>query len=154
MDLSPKDQLLTTDEILRLSELFVQEGITKIRLTGGEPLLRKDLQQIIGKNFFNFLLSLPLFLCMSLLALAALVSTWMGDRISMSISVDSPSDETLNQGPLALLLRRQYEFPFGIDKVHFLLFFFFCLFVWFFLVFFLETNAFLRVGGIRYFMKG
>ena len=30
----------------------------------------------------------------------------------MSISADSPSDETLNQGPLALLLRRQYEFPF------------------------------------------
>ena len=37
----------------------------------------------------------------------------MGDRISMSISVDSPSDETLNQGPLVLLLQQQYEFPFG-----------------------------------------
>ena len=32
----------------------------------------------------------------------------------MSISADSPSDETLNRGTLALLLRRQYEFPFGI----------------------------------------
>ena len=41
----------------------------------------------------------------------------MGDRISMPISTDSPSDETLNRGPLALLLRRQYEFPFGIDIV-------------------------------------
>ena len=39
----------------------------------------------------------------------------MGDRISMSIYVDRPSNETLNQGPLVLLLRRQYEFPFGID---------------------------------------
>ena len=37
----------------------------------------------------------------------------MGDRISMSISVDSPSVETLNRGPMALLLRRQYEFPFA-----------------------------------------
>ena len=36
-------------------------------------------------------------------------------RISMSISVDSTSDEILNQGPLALLLRRQYEFSFGIN---------------------------------------
>ena len=35
----------------------------------------------------------------------------MGDRISMLISVDSPSDKTLNRGPLVLLLRRQYEFP-------------------------------------------
>ena len=43
----------------------------------------------------------------------------MGDRCSMSISADSPWDETLNQGPLALLLRRQYEFPFGISIVQF-----------------------------------
>ena len=32
----------------------------------------------------------------------------------MSISADSPLDETLNRGPLALLLRRQYEFPLGL----------------------------------------
>ena len=37
----------------------------------------------------------------------------------MSISVNSPIDETLNRGPPALLLRRLYEFPFGIDKVQF-----------------------------------
>ena len=41
----------------------------------------------------------------------------MGDLIDMSISVDSPSDETLNGGSLALLLRRQYKFPFGINTV-------------------------------------
>ena len=46
----------------------------------------------------------------------------MGDRCGMSISVDSPSDETLNRGPLALLLRRQYEFPFGINIVQFSIF--------------------------------
>ena len=43
----------------------------------------------------------------------------MGDRCGMSISADSPSDETLNRGPLALLLRQQYEFPFGINIVQF-----------------------------------
>ena len=42
----------------------------------------------------------------------------------MSISADSPSDETLNRGPLALLLRRQYEFPFGINIVQFSIFFY------------------------------
>ena len=42
----------------------------------------------------------------------------MGDHCGMSISADSPS-ETLNRGPLALLLRRQYEFPFGINIVQF-----------------------------------
>ena len=43
----------------------------------------------------------------------------MGDRSGMSISADSPSDETLNRGLLALLLRRQYEFPSGINIVQF-----------------------------------
>ena len=38
-------------------------------------------------------------------ATVVLVSTSMGDSISMSISVDSPSDGTFNRGPLALLLR-------------------------------------------------
>ena len=41
----------------------------------------------------------------------------MGDRSGMSISADSPLDETLTRGSLALLLRRQYEFPFGINIV-------------------------------------
>ena len=40
----------------------------------------------------------------------------------MSISADSPSDKTLNRGPLALLLRRQYEFSFGINTVQFSIF--------------------------------
>ena len=48
VDLTPKEQLLSTEEILKLSELFVREGVTKIRLTGGEPLVRKDLPDIIG----------------------------------------------------------------------------------------------------------
>ena len=46
----------------------------------------------------------------------------MGDHSGMSTSADSPSDETLNLGPLALLLRRQYEFPFGINIVQFSVF--------------------------------
>ncbi|CAG5136430.1 unnamed protein product [Candidula unifasciata] len=45
--LSPKDHILTTVEILKLSRLFVSEGVTKIRLTGGEPLVRPDIHQII-----------------------------------------------------------------------------------------------------------
>lgn len=51
VELSPKDDMLTTQEILRLATLFAQHGITKIRLTGGEPTLRRDLAQIIGQLF-------------------------------------------------------------------------------------------------------
>ena len=44
---TPASQLMQTDEIRRLSEIFVSEGITKIRLTGGEPLVRKEADKII-----------------------------------------------------------------------------------------------------------
>lgn len=39
---SPRAHLLTTSEICLLSALFVSQGVTKIRLTGGEPTVRKD----------------------------------------------------------------------------------------------------------------
>jgi cyclic pyranopterin phosphate synthase len=42
-----KDQLLTFEEIIRLSRVFAQMGVDKIRLTGGEPLVRKDLHVLI-----------------------------------------------------------------------------------------------------------
>ena len=48
VSLSHKDQLLTNDEVFRISKLFVENGVTKIRLTGGEPLIRKDFVNIVG----------------------------------------------------------------------------------------------------------
>jgi len=41
--LSPQKELLTTPEIIMLSSLFVSQGVTKIRLTGGEPTVRRDI---------------------------------------------------------------------------------------------------------------
>jgi len=41
--LSPASSMLTTPEIAYLSALFVSQGVTKIRLTGGEPTIRKDI---------------------------------------------------------------------------------------------------------------
>jgi molybdenum cofactor biosynthesis enzyme MoaA len=46
--LTPNDKILTSDEIIHLARLFVNEGVTKIRLTGGEPTVRRDLVSIIG----------------------------------------------------------------------------------------------------------
>jgi molybdenum cofactor biosynthesis enzyme MoaA len=53
VQLTPKQKLLTADEILRLARLFVDQGVTKIRLTGGEPTLRKDLLEIVRKSFLR-----------------------------------------------------------------------------------------------------
>jgi cyclic pyranopterin phosphate synthase len=44
----PKDELLSFEEITRLVTVFARAGVTKIRITGGEPLLRRDLPTLIG----------------------------------------------------------------------------------------------------------
>ena len=43
-----RDEILTFEEITRLAHIFVNHGVRKIRLTGGEPLLRRDLHLLIG----------------------------------------------------------------------------------------------------------
>ena len=45
----PKDEILTFEEIARLARLFVGAGVNKLRITGGEPLLRVDLPNLIGQ---------------------------------------------------------------------------------------------------------
>jgi len=46
--LTAQHNLLTTDEVICLAELFVKQGVTKICFTGGEPTIRKDRCNIIG----------------------------------------------------------------------------------------------------------
>ncbi|MDX1531740.1 MAG: radical SAM protein, partial [Rhodothermales bacterium] len=40
--LRPQEHLLTTDEIVQLARVLVEGGVAKVRLTGGEPLVRRD----------------------------------------------------------------------------------------------------------------
>jgi len=42
-----KDQVLSFEEIIRLSKIFVSLGVNKIRITGGEPLVRKNVSHLI-----------------------------------------------------------------------------------------------------------
>ncbi len=46
--LLPSDHYMRAEEILALAEVFVGLGVRKIRLTGGEPLVRKDFDQILN----------------------------------------------------------------------------------------------------------
>ena len=46
--LARKETILTFEEIAYLSDIFVSLGIEKIRLTGGEPLIRRDVPQLVG----------------------------------------------------------------------------------------------------------
>jgi GTP 3',8-cyclase len=44
----PRDEILTFEEITRLVRAFVTLGVRKVRLTGGEPLIRRDLDRLVG----------------------------------------------------------------------------------------------------------
>jgi GTP 3',8-cyclase len=44
----PRADILTFEEIARLVDVFADLGVDKVRLTGGEPLLRKDLPRLVG----------------------------------------------------------------------------------------------------------
>jgi cyclic pyranopterin phosphate synthase len=47
--IAPREQMLSYEEIEYLAEIFVSLGIEKIRLTGGEPMMRRDIETIIEK---------------------------------------------------------------------------------------------------------
>lgn len=43
----PKDELLSFEELTRIAKVYAQLGVKKVRFTGGEPLLRRDLPDLI-----------------------------------------------------------------------------------------------------------
>ncbi|WP_298399109.1 GTP 3',8-cyclase MoaA [Sphingobium sp.] len=49
MQFLPKNQVLTLEEIALLADLFIARGIDKIRLTGGEPLVRRDIGDLVRR---------------------------------------------------------------------------------------------------------
>ena len=49
----PKDELLTFEEIAHFVRVAVTLGVTKVRLTGGEPLMRRDLHKLVAMLFEN-----------------------------------------------------------------------------------------------------
>jgi molybdenum cofactor biosynthesis protein A len=49
IQLSPRSHIMNYDEVFSIAKTFVDNGVTKIRLTGGEPLVRKDAEIILRK---------------------------------------------------------------------------------------------------------
>src|SRR5919202_4334852 len=48
LDWLPKQQILSYEEIARLTRIFVEMGVESVRLTGGEPLVRRDLPTLVA----------------------------------------------------------------------------------------------------------
>lgn len=98
-EFTPASQLMQLDEIEALATLFVKNGVNKIRLTGGEPLVRKDADQIILA-----LSKLPVHLTMTTngLRLDHFIHTFKKAKLrSLNISLD-----TLQREKFILLTRR------------------------------------------------
>src|SRR5438132_2327780 len=89
-----RDQLLSFEEIERLARAFVRHGVRKIRLTGGEPLVRRGIEELVG-----LLAQIPELEDLTLTTNGALLASKAQalhdaglDRIT--VSLDSLDDET------------------------------------------------------------
>ena len=103
----PRDQILDYEEIARLAEICHRLGVGKIRITGGEPLLRRDLARLI--ELLRRLPDVDLALTTNgaLLARQAEALAAAGlDRVT--VSLDSLDDE---------IFRRMNDVDFPVDRV-------------------------------------
>jgi GTP 3',8-cyclase len=93
----PQAELLTFEEITRLARISISLGVTKIRLTGGEPLLRRDVEELVRMLArLDGLTDLTLTTNGSLLARKAEVLASAGLH-RVSVSLDSLDDDTFAQ---------------------------------------------------------
>ncbi|SFL66394.1 GTP 3',8-cyclase MoaA [Rugamonas rubra] len=97
----PHGALLSFEEITRLARLFIAHGVEKIRLTGGEPLLRKNIERLVGmlaelKTVHGRPLDLTLTTNASLLAQKAQSLKDAGLR-RVTVSLDSLDDATFKR---------------------------------------------------------
>lgn len=96
-EFAPKGELLTYEEISRLAELFVRLGVTKIRITGGEPLLRTNLDHLVGRlSSINGIEDLTLTTNGYLLASQAALLKEAG-LSRVTVSLDSLDDDIFGQ---------------------------------------------------------
>ncbi|KAK4632878.1 Molybdenum cofactor biosynthesis protein 1 [Fulvia fulva] len=102
--LSPNRDILTTAEIYYLSALFVNQGVNKIRLTGGEPTVRKDivpLMQQLGTLRRNGLKEI------ALTTNAISLHRKLDDMVEAGLTGVNISLDTLDPHQFVLLTRRQ-----------------------------------------------
>lgn len=101
--LSPKENLLTTDEIIRIARLFVANGVRKIRLTGGEPTIRKDLVEIVERLSALGLESL------GMTSNGIALSRKLPDLVKAGLTHLNISLDTLDEHKFELMTRRRGE---------------------------------------------
>ncbi|KAG8929527.1 hypothetical protein FRC02_005468 [Tulasnella sp. 418] len=102
--LSPSANLLSCGEIIRLARVFVKNGVRKIRLTGGEPMIRKDILDILGR--LNELRSLGL-QSIGMTSNGLVVHRRLEDLVSNGLTHLNISLDTLNPLKFEQITRRR-----------------------------------------------
>lgn len=97
--LSPRSHLMTFEEIYAIAKIFVAHGVTKIRLTGGEPLVRKDVHLLMEQ-----LATLPVELTISTNAI--MVDHFLETFKKCGIRTINVSLDTLNKEKFHRITRR------------------------------------------------
>ncbi|MCM8569094.1 GTP 3',8-cyclase MoaA [Gramella jeungdoensis] len=111
--LTPKHQLMQADEILEIAKVFVKNGVDKIRLTGGEPLVRKDFSDILKK-----LSKLPVRL--SITTNAVLADRFIEDFKKYGLNDINVSLDTLLPEKFNMITRRD-QFKKAWENIHLLI---------------------------------
>ncbi|MGC6431526.1 MAG: GTP 3',8-cyclase MoaA [Jejuia sp.] len=112
VQLSPKSHLMTYEEVYEIAKLFVNYGVTKIRLTGGEPLVRKDIPVILEK-----LSSLPVEL--SITSNAVIIDRFIDVLKANGVNKLNISLDSLDESKFKHITRR-HEFQKAYDNIHLL----------------------------------
>jgi len=102
-----KNKLLSTEEIFRLITIASQMGVSKIRFTGGEPLLRKDLSKLV--KFAN---QIPLIQSVHLTTNGILLGKYIKDLEQAGLTGINISLDTLKAERFKMITRRE-----GLDTV-------------------------------------
>src|SRR6187397_853271 len=104
----PRAELLTFEEIERVARAFVDHGVRKLRITGGEPLLRRDLERLVA-GLASIRDDLDLTLTTNGVLLAAKAQALADAGLSrVTVSLDSLDDA---------VFRAMNDVDFGVERV-------------------------------------
>ncbi len=112
IDFSPREEILSLDELERLVQIFVNMGVNKVRITGGEPFVRKGLMA-----FLKRLKKIPGLATLGLTTNGVAVAPELGKLKELGIADLNVSLDTLRSERFQAITRRD-QMPAVLETIH------------------------------------